>query len=285
VYYRHTIGKGISVFKNHNDTIIWLKLDKDLFQFDDDVYLCGVYLWGADSPAYNVVNVDLFDVIQADIDELQELGSVYILGDLNSRVGLKNDFISYDVMNNYTDDEDYIPDTELCRDSVDRVSNAHGVKLLDLCKATGVRIANGRIGQSNSYTFVNQSGASVIDYLLLKESDFVHVKEFSVESLTEWSDHCPLSLTLCCNEALPVPIVQNETRFKWNSDHIDTFRIGLIGKLPDFNHLTDNIDVNNRSSVNDLINGFTDIVRSVADPLFRKHHYNSGGSKFCAPSI
>ena len=43
--------------------------------------------WVEDSPAYNTVNVNLFDVLENDITFYQKLGSVYVSGDLNSRVG------------------------------------------------------------------------------------------------------------------------------------------------------------------------------------------------------
>ena len=40
----------------------------------------------------------------------------------------------------------------MVRASPDNVSNCRGVKLLDLCMSTNVRIVNGRIGQTDKYT-------------------------------------------------------------------------------------------------------------------------------------
>jgi len=40
----------------------------------------------------------------------------------------------------------------MVRASPDNVSNGRGVKLLDLCLSTNVRIVNGRIGQTDKYT-------------------------------------------------------------------------------------------------------------------------------------
>jgi len=43
--------------------------------------------------------------------------------------------------------------------------NSHGFKLLGLCRATGMRIVNGRFSNTHHFTFLSTSGFSVIDYL------------------------------------------------------------------------------------------------------------------------
>ena len=63
------------------------------------------------------------------------------------------DYVEHDVINESLDTAQYIPDTPLLRTSVDNVSNNHGLLLLDLCKSTSFRIANGRIDSGNNYTY------------------------------------------------------------------------------------------------------------------------------------
>jgi len=80
LYIRNSLCKGVSVVRNHFDTIIWLKLDTLFFNFTDDVYIAGVYMWVEGPPAYNVVNEDLFDIdmpqhIIVDITKLYLPGS------------------------------------------------------------------------------------------------------------------------------------------------------------------------------------------------------------------
>jgi hypothetical protein len=87
LYYRDALSNGISIIKNRHDTLIWIKLDKVFFNLDNDIYICGVYLWGDDSPAYNTVNIDLFECLEYDITYYESKGSVYLIGDLNSRIG------------------------------------------------------------------------------------------------------------------------------------------------------------------------------------------------------
>jgi hypothetical protein len=112
------------------------------------MYICGSYVWGEDSPVYNTINVDLFDILENDVSYYSELGSVFVTGDLNSRTSNKCDFIVYDSINTVLDDFDYIPDHSSVRASIDTIHNNHGIKLLDLCKSTTLRIVNGRIGDS-----------------------------------------------------------------------------------------------------------------------------------------
>ena len=96
IYYKECFKIGISIVRNHHDTIIWLRLDKTFFSLQNDVYLCGVYIWGDKSPAYNCIDCNLFQILEADIYDFQLLGTTIIAGDFNSRVGCKQDFIEFD---------------------------------------------------------------------------------------------------------------------------------------------------------------------------------------------
>ena len=107
VMYRSCISEGISVVKNHHNTVIWLKLDKTFFKTEEDIYVGGVYVWPDGSPAYDSVDVDFFEILQNDIIEYSELGSVFLTGDFNARVGLRNDFIICDLTNSCIDDSEY----------------------------------------------------------------------------------------------------------------------------------------------------------------------------------
>ena len=78
-----------------------------------------------------------------------------ILGDLNCRTGLENDFIDSQLLNSFVItpeiDEIYI-DAIVCehihrqRESDDQVINENGKKLLKICKNDNLFIVNGRIG-------------------------------------------------------------------------------------------------------------------------------------------
>ena len=72
----------------------------------------------------------------------------------------------------FLDENDYSPDVTMVRASPDNVSNGHGVNLLDLCKSIHLRNVNGRIGQTDKYTYASRNGASVIEFLVTGEHKF-----------------------------------------------------------------------------------------------------------------
>ena len=272
MYVKDSVSKGIKVVQNHYDTIIWIKLDKLFFNLSSDVFIAGVYLWGESSPAYNIVNVNLFEILQNDVNIYKQSGNVYLVGDFNARVGLKKDFIVCDSAVNFIDDTSYYPDTACQRQSMDTVSNSHGLKLIDLCKSTSLRLANGRLldDLSGSYTFVNNQGSSVIDYLLLPEHNFQSVKNFKVESLCEWSDHCPLTFSLVCKTCMNSTNSSQEfLRVSWSDVSKDEFRRKLIGSLPMINGIVNNMQYD-VDSINNGIHKFTNVLNDIASQLFHK---------------
>ena len=165
-YCREDLWPGVHIVKTHFDSIVWMRLNSDYFELENDIYLCASYIWGDNSPAHNIVDSDLFDILENDILQFQSKGAVFVLGDMNGRVGLKCDYIIYDKTNAVTDHDNYVPDIPLTRLSTDSQFNTQGLRLLDLCKSTGLRICNGRFENTESYTFYSTNGCSVIDYLL-----------------------------------------------------------------------------------------------------------------------
>ena len=122
-----------------------------------------------------------------------------LAGAWNCRVGNKPDFVVCDRTINDIDYVDYIPDAPLCRASQDSLCNARGVKMLDLCKGSNMRIANGLLGSDyncGSFTYYNRQTNSTIDYLLLNENDFHMVSSFEIGQFNMFSDHAPLPASI-----------------------------------------------------------------------------------------
>ena len=153
------------------------------------MYLCGVYMWGENSPISQITGVDLYQTLQDDICYFEKLGTVIIAGDFNGRVSNKIDFIQYDANVRSSDSFDYNPDVPLPKASVDTVSNSHGTQLLDLCKSTSMKIGNGRLNDGQRFTYYSRMGTSVIDYILLNYVSFHLVEHFKVLAFNEFSDH------------------------------------------------------------------------------------------------
>ena len=111
--------------------------------------------------------MDLFDPLESDFMLYDAIGSVFITGDFNSRVGERIDYIPFDYVNTYIDADDYVPDKTLSNASRDKVCNAFGVsRLLDICKSNCIRVVNGRLCDDcnkGEFTFISRNGSSVID--------------------------------------------------------------------------------------------------------------------------
>ena len=277
IYIRDTIKNGIQIVKNNHDTIIWIKLKSYFFNNGNDIYLAGVYMWGEHSPAYNVVNTNLFDMLLYDVNYFSQRGRVLICGDLNARIGngSRHDFIINDRNINQIDEEAYIPDLPLRRVSKDTVTNTHGIKLLDMCKACSLRIANGRLHNDKNvgeFTYHNKNGSSVIDYLLLKENDFTCINDFKVELLYEWSDHVPISFEIVCYDINKDKYYDSKqcSSHKWNEENKNHFRRNILGNLHHFNRITGSIDISCKDSINTCIEEFNVLLQAATEPLFTK---------------
>ena len=149
--------------------------------------------------------------------------------------------------------------------------------MLDLCKATGLRIANGRIGEDatiGSYTYTNV-GSSTIDYLLLKQNSFPVIKNFKVMEFNMFSDHAPLYIEIsCCTHDTRNRENHDYEFYKWDSDKKDTFRRGLISQLPLLNDIVKPENLNERN-ISETVNEFVNVINTVAEPLFRVKGHNS----------
>ena len=148
------------------------------------VFICGVKIL---RPII-FLQLIFFELLQNDVYDFENEGSIYLIGDWNSRVGVKHDYILFDKYNDQIDEDDYIPDNPIPRASLDKKCNSFGVRMLDLCKCTGLCIVNGRLGDDSnlgSYTYASTQGASVIDYLLTKECCFSTIDNFTIDSFNE----------------------------------------------------------------------------------------------------
>ena len=83
-----------------------------------------------------------------------------------------------------------------------REPNAYGTSLLELCKACGLRIINGRFGKDlnvGNFTCITGNSCSVIDYILTDVDIFSSIIDFEVKERLE-SIHLPVCLTLSLSD-------------------------------------------------------------------------------------
>lgn len=98
IYYRDCYVDKIQLVKSDNRGIIWVKLLKQYFGFDKDVYLCLCYIPPENSGLYKkqqseLYSVDMYSMFNDDVLIYRDLGDIFIMGDFNTRVGEKQECI------------------------------------------------------------------------------------------------------------------------------------------------------------------------------------------------
>ncbi|VDI50111.1 Hypothetical predicted protein, partial [Mytilus galloprovincialis] len=240
LFYKKWLCQFIDVIKYEVDSMIWLKFDKRIMPNNKNLYMCVIYMPPDRNVYYKKYNIDVFDVLQEQIELFATLGTVSVIGDLNGRVGIEPDFIVEDTLDKHLLDTidfiSYVSDVKI----TDRLSedlkapNGFGRRILDICKSTGLRICNGRFGtESSKYTFQNKNGCSLIDYMLISQDNiFTFIKALTVKDFNMFSCHAPLSVELYLNvdtkindQCTCIKSVLN--RVKWN----EGFKDGLVNDM------------------------------------------------------
>lgn len=144
----------------------------------------------------------VWEALREEVGATVRLGHVFLVGDLNARTSTAPDFpgsISHPA------DEPFLPagtaPVHTQRNSCDSTMrpNRWGRELLDLCCATGMRIANGRVpgDEEGQVTFVSQiqEGSSLIDYVLASPDALQLIQSLRVLPAPE-SDHSAVHLLI-----------------------------------------------------------------------------------------
>ena len=74
--------------------ILWLKCDKQYFNLDNSVYICGTYIPPHNSKYLKDNKIDMFSFIGNDVTYIQQLEHVTVCGDFNSKIGGNNDSLT-----------------------------------------------------------------------------------------------------------------------------------------------------------------------------------------------
>lgn len=169
-------------------------------------------------------------------DETSDNCRFLILGDMNSRVGRLNDFIVHDELDPHVNvlPDEFDSDVILNRLTEDSVVNRNGHYLIDFCKASGLRIMNGRVcNDQGNYTFVSHTGKSLVDYVIASPSIMNMFNKFCVGKPNLLSDHCTISFSLKCNNIKTVQQDEGnccskiDFTYKWDTAKINLYKYSL----------------------------------------------------------
>ena len=246
-YVRQPLAGFVSVHKAAPDaSLLWLRLDKGL-GLHCDLYLCVVYAAPHTSTHHDSAHaVDVYEQLQQEIADVQELGDVLLAGDFNARTGQGADFVDAALV--AASPEGALPLPQLPtglrpRRSCDQGAiNLFGRQLLALCSSTGMLLLNGRVpgDEHGQLTFPylrnGATGGSLIDYFVASPALFSLQPTLHVAPLAVESDHCPLLLTLH-RPAAPTPPAptpppaQRILKYRHHPAHTDDYCLTLATLL------------------------------------------------------
>jgi len=226
---KEDIMKYVKKVYTDKPEMIFLLLSGPLLRLEKDILMCFAYIPPEHSTYYNNFNekngIQLLESTLLDVMSTHRDTHILVAGDLNSRTGNLQDFITNDNVR-FTNFDDFYPadgfDTK--RSSLDTETNTFGETLLDLCCAMSIHMLNGRYDDQNGeFTCLPSVGKSVVDYILMDSELHGNVKHFSIIPKTE-SDHLPVSCTLRGAHYDTVQDCDNKwTRYKWKEEKRDAY--------------------------------------------------------------
>ena len=226
VFARKEISHMVKYVPNNHEDSIWVKLCKEETGETKDIYIGTCYI----SPPNRNKQANVSDENHLSLEcffkeakSLNKKGEVIMQGDINARTGNEPDFISKDKF----DDLFGIENNEINppRNSEDRKVCDRGTLLLDLCKSSNFRIANGRKPGDlfGKFTSMQWNGSALVDYILTPASNFSRIVKLKVGKFYPClSDHCPLEYNIKLNmnrryETNVVEMQEMPPRCKWDS--------------------------------------------------------------------
>lgn len=204
VFVKKSFSEFVERVEVSYDHTIVLKLNKNLFCLDKDVFLICTYVHPYDSKYWQFTNKGYgMEVLeQCLIDLFERMSDFYLIicGDFNARTGNYNTkFINLQNVVLEEEEGDDSEERKWQRKSDDEEMNAFGKHFLDLCAMSDCVIINGlcTFDFDKNLTYIGPNGGSLVDYFVLSRdlctNDFIST--FNVESLIE-SPHFPLKMIL-----------------------------------------------------------------------------------------
>ena len=168
--------------------------------------------------------------------------------------------------------------TMLVRFSQDKKNvDNHGKLLLELCKAVGMLILNGRLGADKGIgrcTRIADNSSSVVDYVIATPDLFDHIDQFQVNSKFPESDHLPISfslktiLSMTQDTDSEVPGWEPTKRYKWSPYQLDCLKT-IMGDDLSMVYLSEvRKSLSELQGTNDVAQAISTLITQAADRAF-----------------
>ena len=174
---------------------------------------------------------------------------------------------------------------------MDTKANTYGKLLLELCKNTGLIIANGRLYQDKhrgSFKFFNRNGSSVIDYMLFEPNCLSMINTFAIIPKLVESDHCLIEFSLkvqsFCNTNKSIKAYDHVAEYKayhkyiWNVSRIDQYK--LSPRNDECIKIIDNLTLNATSdrSSDHICELIQNLIHNASFGILKKVNINTNNS-------
>ena len=289
--------KNMVEFVKSSNNFLWCKISKRLLHLQNDLFVCGVYIPPEGSKYFND---DTFDNLETDIEYFSSKGNVILLGDFNARTGKDKGVVSKDGNTFIQNDCSELSLDPSSRNAFDYKLNAHGKKLLDICKLFDLKILNGRTSGDSlgKVTYHGKNGVSTVDYVITDQNLFRRVQYFVIDKPVFLSDHSPISTWL----QMPVLSTTDETdpvrhnlnsleslppQFIWTADSIEPYKKALLSHEVQtliYEFLDKDFDTSNQNEINasvDLVEAIFMKAASLSLKLKRHKRGKKRKNKIC----
>jgi len=191
--------------------------------------------------------------------------------------------------------EDYCADVNLTRQSLNGRLNSYGTQLLYICKQSGLRILNGRVGDDQNigkYTYVASTGSSVVDYVISTPNMFNYIRHFAVHEPNILSDHCIVDFDLTFEKRIVAdgtlyancinPHNSVDCKYVWDNTKVQDFHCKLnsshvLNLLHDLNSCIEN--ALNYDDINGCVQNLSTVIDNVMSDDFKRNTIRSSRPK------
>ena len=95
MFYRNVIAGGVERHIFSNKHFIWLRPNAKIFKLNKAIFLCCIYILPSNSKYFKNGENDIFDLLQNDIEKYSSYDNIIIIGDLNGRIGEKQEEMNF----------------------------------------------------------------------------------------------------------------------------------------------------------------------------------------------
>lgn len=290
VYVKNSLKDGVSRVHSASDDLLWLKLNKNFFKTEKDIFLCTTYIAPSNSTYFTWQNIDTLDILEREIDKYSSCGHCILAGDTNCRTKCNNDFITNDSSNFIPLPQSYTTQTQTMsnipvRSNVDKTINDYGKWLLDLCVTKHLFIVNGRVTGNTigNFTYYGPNGSSVVDYFITHQPIFSLINYMKVHELSSISDHCAISLNIRipgitkknCNSEKAKQLNSPSLRFCWSRDSSHKFQCALNVNQLKLNDICNNKYDKSPSGIDLFTKNITEYLTEISKSSLKIVHHKS----------